>query len=87
MHGRLAIVSAALAAALFSGCAGTSPDGTPSGSASPSVEVPTASFTPPNDYQTSPTEATQLNSIQPDGGAAPVVDFINSAAQSIDVSI
>ncbi|MCB0915296.1 MAG: hypothetical protein KDC23_06265 [Actinobacteria bacterium] len=83
---RLKFLVAMLAAvALLTGCAGG--DSAPASSASGSVEVPTASFTPPQDYRTSPSDSIQLNSIQPDDGTAPVVEFINSATQSIDVSI
>ncbi|MFI0431772.1 MAG: phosphatidylserine/phosphatidylglycerophosphate/cardiolipin synthase family protein [Candidatus Nanopelagicales bacterium] len=70
-----------------SGSAGSgSAAGATTGSASPSVEMPTASYTPPADDQVTPAQDIVLNSIEPDAGVAPVVDFLNSATTSIDIS-
>lgn len=49
--------------------------------------MPTASYTPPADAQSTPPDQVSLANVQPDDGIGPVVDFIDSARTSVDVSI
>lgn len=67
-------------------CAGGGSSSPSSSSPVPSYEMPTASYSPPADAQVTPPQDILLNSVEPDAGAAPVVDFVNSATKSIDVS-
>lgn len=84
------VVAGCSGAGSSSGGASATPSQPSSGAAaslaSPSVEMPTASYTPPADDQVTPAQDIVLNSIQPDAGVAPVVDFLNSATSSIDIS-
>jgi cardiolipin synthase len=52
-----------------------------------SVEMPTASYTPPADAQVTPPEQVTLANVQPNDGIGPVVEFIDSAKTSVDISI
>ena len=64
---------------------------TSSGSSAPSpantVEMPTASYSPPPDAAATPPDKITLANVQPDAGIQPVIDFINSAKKSVDISI
>lgn len=52
-----------------------------------SVEMPTASYSPPVDAQATPPDKVSLANVQPNDGIGPVVEFIDSARSSVDVSI
>ena len=52
-----------------------------------SVEMPTASYTPPANAQATPQDKVTLANVQPNDGIGPIVDFIDSARSSVDVSI
>lgn len=56
-------------------------------SASSSVEMPTASYSPPPDAAQTPPELISLSNVQPDDGIQPVLDFIASATKAVDISI
>lgn len=51
------------------------------------VEMPTASYSPPPDATRTPAERITLANIQPNDGIQPVIDFVDSAQTSIDISI
>ncbi|MGI9197503.1 MAG: phospholipase D-like domain-containing protein [Candidatus Nanopelagicales bacterium] len=74
----LLVVNLGLAA-----CASDPSSSTPSSS----VEVPTASYSPPPDAQVTPPELITLANVQPNEGIQPVIDFIESARSSVDISI
>lgn len=77
-----ALTAIAATALVLAGC-------TSSGSANPnaSVEMPTASYSPPPDAAVTPPDRITLANVQPNDGMQPVVDFIRSAQSSIDISI
>ena len=64
-------------------CTGGSSESTPSSS----VEMPTASYSPPPDAQVTPPELISLANVQPNDGIQPVIEFIESARRSVDISI
>lgn len=71
---------------MLSACAGGSGS---SSSPTPAntVEMPTASYSAPPDSSTTPPERITLANIQPNDGIGPVIDFVNSAKKSVDISI
>ncbi|MFM8772278.1 MAG: hypothetical protein ACKOFP_00250 [Actinomycetota bacterium] len=77
-----ALTAIAATALVLAGC-------TSSGSANPnaSVEMPTASYSPPPDAAVTPPDRITLANVQPNDGIGPIVDFIKSARSSIDISI
>lgn len=84
MAGRLswlALVAACAAAALAACTSGPAPN------PNASVEMPTASYSPPADAQATPPEDVTLANVQPNDGIEPIVRFIDSASSSVDVSI
>lgn len=81
----LTAASIALFGAAVLGLAGCS-SSTPA-NPNASVEMPTASYSPPPDATLTPNEDISLANIQPNDGIEPVVKFIDSAATSVDVSI
>ncbi|TEX51221.1 MAG: hypothetical protein B7C55_06830, partial [Actinomycetales bacterium mxb001] len=64
-------------------CTGGSTESSPSSS----VEMPTASYSPPPDAQVTPPELITLANVQPNDGIQPVIEFIESARRSVDISI
>ena len=52
----------------------------------PTYETPIASYSPPADNQVTPPGDILLNSVEPDAGVTPVVEFLQSAKASIDIS-
>ncbi len=80
---RLALAGLALGALSLAGCTGGSPEATPSNT----VEMPTASYSPPADAQVTPPQLITLANVQPNDGIQPVIDFIESARSSVDISI
>lgn len=77
---------AAIAVALTLSACTTASDGSKA-TPSSSVEMPTASYSPPPDAQQTPPEAITLGNVQPDDGITPVIDFIESARSTVDISI
>ena len=65
------------------GCTSSDQQATPSNT----VEMPTASYSPPPDASVTPPEAITLANVQPDDGIQPIIDFIESARSSVDISI
>lgn len=80
---RLALIAVALATLGLAGCTGSSTQATPSST----VEMPTASYSPPPDAQVTPPERIVLANVQPNDGIQPVINFIESARSSVDISI
>ena len=64
-------------------CTGGSTESSPSSS----VEMPTASYSPPPDAQVTPPELITLANVQPNDGIQPVIEFIESARRSVNISI
>jgi len=64
-------------------CTGGSTESSPSSS----VEMPTASYSPPPHAQVTPPELMTLANVQPNDGIHPVIEFIESARRSVDISI
>ena len=54
---------------------------------SSTVEMPTASYSPPPDAQVTTPQLIALANVQPNDGIQPVIDFIESARKSVDISI
>jgi phosphatidylserine/phosphatidylglycerophosphate/cardiolipin synthase-like enzyme len=77
----VALAGAGLVLAACTGGSASSP------SPSYTVEMPTASYSPPPESRLTPAGDITLNNIQPNDGITPVVEFINSAKQSVDISI
>lgn len=75
-----------LVVALTAGVAACSSE-QPAANPNASVEMPTASYTPPADAQATPIEEVTLANVQPNDGIEPVVKFIESAQKSVDISI
>ena len=77
-----AVIGLAVAAVSLAGCTG-------SNQAAPSstVEMPTASYSPPPDAEVTPPERITLANVQPNDGIDPVIEFIESARASVDISI
>lgn len=80
---RFTLAAIALMALALAGCTGGSSQSTPSSS----VEMPTASYSPPPDAQVTPPELITLANVQPNDGIQPVIEFIESARSSVDISI
>ena len=80
---RFTLAAIALMALALVGCTGGSSQSTPSSS----VEMPTASYSPPPDAQVTPPELITLANVQPNDGIQPVIEFIESARSSVDISI
>lgn len=80
---RFTLAAIALMALALAGCTGGSSQSTPSSS----VEMPTASYSPPPDAQVTPPERITLANVQPNDGIQPVIEFIESARSSVDISI
>lgn len=78
----LAVVAVGLAA---SACTSSGQQATPNPNAS--VEMPTASYSPPPDAAVTPPDRIALANVQPNDGIQPVIDFINTAKKSVDISI
>ena len=68
---------------VLTGCTSSSGEANPNAS----VEMPTASYSPPPDAAATPPDRITLANVQPNDGIGPVVDFIRSARSSIDISI
>lgn len=83
---RVTTVGLLAVTAVLAGCSASGSSGS-SASPLPTDEMPTASYSPPADDQVTPPGDIVLNDIQPDDGTAPVVEFINAATTSVDVSI
>ena len=83
---RLKITIAAAACLVVAAC-GSGGSGGSSPSPSNTIEVPTATYSPPADNEVTPPEALTLGAIEPDEGIAPVLAFIRTATTSIDISI
>jgi phosphatidylserine/phosphatidylglycerophosphate/cardiolipin synthase-like enzyme len=85
MHprGRATLVGLALVAVGLVGCTSSGGQATPSST----VEMPTASYSPPPDATVTPPERITLANVQPNAGIQPVIDFIESARTSVDISI
>jgi phosphatidylserine/phosphatidylglycerophosphate/cardiolipin synthase-like enzyme len=49
--------------------------------------MPTASYSPPPDATVTPPERITLANVQPNDGIQPIIDFIESARSSVDISI
>ena len=49
--------------------------------------MPTASYSPPADASVTPPDRITLANVQPDDGIAPIIEFIESAEKSVDISI
>ena len=49
--------------------------------------MPTASYSPPADASVTPPDKITLANVQPNDGIQPVIDFINSAKKTVDISI
>ena len=77
-----AVIGLAVAAVSLAGCTGSN-QATPSST----VEMPTASYSPPPDAEVTPPERITLANVQPNDGIDPVVEFIESARASVDISI
>lgn len=82
-RGRGALIVLAAAALAVAGCTGGGGAATPSST----VEMPTASYSPPPDAQVTPADRITLANVQPNDGIGPVIDFIESARSSVDISI
>ena len=54
---------------------------------SSTVEMQTASYSPPPDAQVTTPQLIALANVQPNDGIQPVIDFIESARKSVDISI
>lgn len=79
---RAALAGFTVILAILTGC--SSGQDSPSTS---SVEMATASYSPPPDSQTTPPGRIALANVQPNDGIGPVIDFINSAQKTVDISI
>jgi phosphatidylserine/phosphatidylglycerophosphate/cardiolipin synthase-like enzyme len=83
LRGRATLVGIALVAVSLVGCTSSGGQATPSST----VEMPTASYSPPPDAMVTPPERITLANVQPNAGIQPVIDFIESARTSVDISI
>ncbi len=86
------LAAAGAAALLLAACTSSTGGGSSSSSGSaPSptstVEMPTASYSPPADASVTPPDRITLANVQPDDGIAPIIEFIESAEKSVDISI
>jgi len=79
---RAALIGLAAAAMSLVACTGSN-QATPSST----VEMPTASYSPPADAQVTPPERITLANVQPNDGIDPVIAFIETARASVDISI
>jgi len=77
-----AVIGLAVAAVSLAACTGSN-QATPSST----VEMPTASYSPPPDAEVTPPERITLANVQPNDGIDPVIEFIESARASVDISI
>ena len=84
-RGRATLIGLTALAMGLVGC--TSPSTSQSPTPTNTVEMPTASYSPPADAAVTPPEAITLGNVQPDDGIAPVIDFIESARTTVDISI
>lgn len=84
-----AVAALLLLAACTSSSTTSTSSSTASSGASPSntVEMPTASYSAPPDATVTPVDRITLSNIQPDDGIAPIIEFIESAEKSVDISI
>jgi phosphatidylserine/phosphatidylglycerophosphate/cardiolipin synthase-like enzyme len=83
LRGRATLVGLALVAVGLVGCTSSGGQATPSST----VEMPTASYSAPPDATVTPPERITLANVQPNAGIQPVIDFIESARTSVDISI
>lgn len=77
------IFGALLVAVSLGGCTSSGGQATPSST----VEMATASYSAPPDATVTPPELITLANVQPNDGIQPVIDFIESARSSVDISI
>ena len=83
LRGRATLAGIALVAVGLVGCTSSGGQATPSST----VEMPTASYSPPPDATVTPPERITLANVQPNDGIQPIIDFIESARSSVDISI
>lgn len=82
-HARATVIGLLLVAGGLAGCTSSGGQATPSSS----VEMATASYSAPPDASVTPPEFITLANVQPNDGIQPVIDFIESARASVDISI
>lgn len=87
MHARRGAALIGLVAITLGLAACTGSTGGTQATPSNTVEMPTASYSAPPDAQVTPPELITLANVQPNDGIQPVIDFIESARQSVDISI